>query len=69
MSNKKNYKKNYKNKRSKDEIRAYWIGVGISSAVHKEHIALLESKNEKIRKSIKKGYQDDNFKDVSKRFK
>lgn len=61
--------KKRKKRYSKEQIRAYWIGVGISSAVHKEHIALLESKNEKIRKSIKKGYQDDNFKDVSKRFK
>ena len=54
---------------SKDEIRAYWIGVGISSAVHKESNELLDSKNTKFRKSIRKGYQDDNRKDVSKKFK
>ena len=69
MSNKKGYKKNYKNKRSKDEIRAYWIGVGISSTIHGESQSLLESKNLKIRSSIRKGYQDDNFKDISKKFK
>ena len=69
MKKKKIYKKNYKNKRSKDEIRAYWIGVGISSAIHGEAQSLLESKNLKFRSSIRKGYQDDNFKDISKKYK
>ena len=67
MSNKKVYKKNKRNKRSINQIRAYWIGVGISAAVHGESQALLESKNLKFRSSIRKGYQDDNFKDISKK--
>ena len=69
MSNKKVYKKNKRNKRSINQIRAYWIGVGISAAVHGESQALLESKNLKFRSSIRKGYQDDNFKDISKKYK
>lgn len=58
-----------KRKYSKDEIRAYWIGVGISSARTKESIKLLDSSKPKIRNSIRKGYQDDNINDVSKRFR
>ena len=63
MSNKR------KTKYSFQEMKAYWIGVGISSAVHKEHESLLNSKNPKIRTSIRKGYQDDNYKDVSKKYR
>ena len=54
---------------SKDEIRAYWIGVGISSAVAKESNKLLDSSNPKIRSSIRKGYSDDNSRDVSRKFR
>ena len=54
---------------SKDEVRAYWIGVGISSAIHKESNHLLNSSNPKIKKAVRKGYQDDNSKDLTKKFK
>lgn len=54
---------------SKNEIRAYWIGVGISSAYHREADKLLNSSNPKIQKAIRKGYQADNLKDISNRFR
>ena len=60
--------KNKKKKISKDEIRAYWIGVGISVANHKESNKLLDSSNSRIRRSVRKGYQADNHDDISKRF-
>lgn len=54
---------------TKAERQAYWIGVGISAARSKESMELLDSKNPKIRKSIRKGYQADNVNDISKRFR
>lgn len=66
MSKKKYVKKK---KHSLDERRAYWIGVGISSAYHKEADNLLNSSNPKIQKAIRKGYQADNVKDVSRKFR
>lgn len=55
---------------TKAERQAYWIGVGISAARSKEEsMKLLDSKNPKIRKSIRKGYQADNADDISKRFR
>lgn len=54
---------------SKDEVRAYWIGVGISSVIHKESDYLLNSTNTKIKKAVRKGYQDDNSKDLTRKFK
>ena len=67
MSKKKYIKK--KKYYSLNERRAYWIGVGICSAYMKEADKLLNSSNPKIQKSIRKGYHDDNYNDVSKKFR
>ena len=56
-----------KRKYSKNEIRAYWIGVGLSAA-RSDSNKLLDSKNKKIQKSIRMGYSDDNSKDISRKF-
>lgn len=56
-------------KYSLKERQAYWIGVGIASAVFKEHNSLLNSSNPKIKKSIQSGFKADNLKNISKKFK
>ena len=57
-----------KRKYSANEIRAYWIGVGLSAS-RTDFSNLLDSKNPRIQKAIRKGYSDDNSKDISRRFK
>lgn len=50
---------------SRNEIRSYWIGVGVSAERHGDADELLESRNAKIRNSARKGYEEDNRKDLS----
>lgn len=65
-----NMAKRKKTKRfSLKEIQAYWVGVGISSERHKESGRLLDSNNSKIKNSVRSGYNADNYKDVSKKFR
>lgn len=61
------FKKSYRNKPkySAAEKRAYWIGAGISAAVHGDSDKILRHKNPKIARSARKGYEDDNHKDIS----
>ncbi len=54
-----------KPKFSSGEKRAYWIGVGISTALHGESDKILGHKNAKIARSAQKGYEDDNRRDIS----
>lgn len=54
---------------SRKEIQAYWVGVGISAERHNESEKLLNSKNPRIRQSMYSGYNADNYKDVSKKFR
>lgn len=46
------------------ERKAYWIGVGISMANHRESSSIMNH-NSKIGRSAVAGYNDDNKKDVS----
>ena len=57
-----------KRKYSANEIRAYWVGVGMSAS-RTDFNALWDSKNPRIQKAIRYGYSDDNFRDISRRFK
>lgn len=67
MSNKK--RGNFKGKKGKfysvDERRAYWVGVGISAQRHGDGEKLLDSSNSLLRRSLLRGYEDDNHRDVS----
>ncbi len=67
MSNLRQHKNGKKPKYSAAEKKAYWIGVGISAERHGEGNSVLNHRNNLIRKSALKGYEDDNFKDVSKK--
>ena len=61
--------KNKKRKYSKDEIRAYWIGVGIAERTFKDHNKILYSSNENIARSARKGFEASNYNDVGKKFR
>lgn len=50
---------------SLNEIRAYWIGVGISTAVHGDADKCLDTPSKKLRSSVRRGYEADNHDGVS----
>ena len=56
-----------KQRYTKAQQRAYWIGVGISNAVHDKG-DVLNHTDPTIRASVRAGYQANNSKDVSHRF-
>lgn len=58
---------NKHSKRSLNEVRAYWIGVGIGAERHKDGNKCLDSKNTKLRNAVRSGYSDDNYKNISKK--
>lgn len=60
-------KKKSKKRYSLNEVRAYWIGVGISAAVHGDADMCLETPHQKLRRSVQRGYNADNNDAVSNR--
>ncbi len=54
-----------KKRRTLNNVRSYWIGVGLSAS-RDNRIDLLEKS--KYKKSIQAGYNADNRRDVSKKF-
>lgn len=59
-------KKNGKTKYTAAQCKAYWIGVGMNAERYGDSGRLLDHPDPAIRNSVRRGYNDENTKDLTR---